>query len=61
MSAQDIYPVSRLYLLVEDVAAVVGVVLPSDEANPGPGALEAQVTHGTRLSRCLNIVVTLAL
>ena len=38
-------------LLVEDVPAVVGVVLPSDEANPGPGALEAQVTHGTRLSR----------
>ena len=40
-------------LLVEDVPAVVGVVLPSDEANPGPGALEAQVTHVTRLSRCL--------
>ena len=38
-------------LLVEDVPAVVGVVLPSDEANPGPGALEAQVTHGTILSR----------
>ena len=57
MSARFIYQklsyLFRVSLLVEDVPAVVGVVLPSDEANPGPGALEAQVTHVTILSHYL--------